>query len=501
MKKPVSFGSLAVELVSSMDKGQARPAGDVPFRICVLGDFSGRASRGVVEPLRGRTPVPVDRDTVDEVLARMKVRLRLESAGEALDVAFAGLDDFHPDHLFRHIGVFRVLKDVRDRLQDPRTFQSALKALQGITGETAQAAVQHREPQPSPSGSLLELMMGGDSAGIEKGGAALPDIDAFLAAVLRPHLVSREDPEQARLTAVLDRIVSDLMAEVMHHPSFQALEASWRGVQFLCSRIETDETLQIFLLDISAGELSADLAAHDDLDRTGLYRLLVQDVRDRPWAVLVGDYAFGHQDASTLGRMARVAAAAGAPFIARAEPCLVGCASLDGSPDPASWRSFPDHATLAAWGDLRHLDEAVFIGLAMPRFLLRLPFGRETDAAESFDFEEMAQDPVHEHYLWGNPAYACAYLLARSFVLDGWAMHPGSVLEVDSLPLHVYRKHGSPVLKPCAEVALSEAASEAIMDAGVMPLATIRDTDTARLVRFQSLAAPPAALAGRWGGH
>jgi type VI secretion system protein ImpC len=501
MKNPISFGSLGVELVSSMHDAQSRPAQDAPFRICILGDFSGRTSRGVVEPLRGRAPVPVDRDNVDEVLGRMNVRLRLESAGEGLDVSFAGLDDFHPDHLFRRIGVFKALRDVRDRLQDTRTFQSALKVLQGITGETGQVAVQDREPQPSPSGSLLDLMMGEASAGGGKEGAGSPDMDAFLAAVVRPHLVAREDPEQARLTAVLDRIVSDLMAEVMHHPSFQALEASWRGVQFLCSRTETDETLQICLLDISARELASDLSTHEDLSRTCLYRLLVEDAREKPWAVLIGDYAFGHQDAYTLGRMARVAAAAGAPFIARAEPSLVGCMSLEGNPDPASWKSFPDPETLAAWDDLRHLKEAAYLGLVMPRFLLRLPFGRETDAAETFDFEETAEGAVHEHYLWGNPAYACAYLLARSFVLDGWDMRPGSALEVDSLPLHVYQEGGASVLKPCAEIALTEAAADAIMDAGIMPLATIRDTDTARLVRFQSLAEPSTALAGRWGPH
>ncbi len=501
MKKPISFGSLGVELVSSMDGARARPAQDAPFRICILGDFSGRTSRGVVEPLGGRAPVPVDRDTVDEVLARMKVRLRLESGGEGLNVSFGGLDDFHPDHLFRRIGVFKALRDVRDRLQDTRTFQSALKALQGITGEAGQAVVQDREPRPSPSGSLLDLMVGEASAGGGKEGVGGPDMDAFLAAVVRPHLVAREDPEQARLTAVLDRTVSDLMAEVMHHPSFQTLEASWRGVQFLCSRIETDETLQICLLDVSARELASDLAAHEDLSRTGVYHLLVEDARDKPWAVLIGDYGFGHQDASTLGSMARVAAAAGAPFIARAQPCLVGCTSLEGNPYPASWKSFPDPETLAAWENLRHLKEAPYLGLVMPRFLLRLPFGRETDAAEAFDFEEITGPPIHEHYLWGNPAYACAYLLARSFVLDGWDMHPGSVLEVDSLPLHVYQAQGSSELKPCAEIALTEEAADAIMDAGIMPLATIRGTDTARLVRFQSLADPATALAGRWGPH
>lgn len=496
-KKPISFGDISFELVSSLKDARGEILPGTPFRILVMGDFSGRASRGIAEEIRARKARPIDRDIVDEVLGVMKVRVRLQSAGSSLTMAFSCLDDFHPDHLFGRIGVFRALKDVRSRLQDPRTFKAALTVLQGLTGEvgTGGSDARQHDMVPPPGGSLLDQIVG-DTSG--KTGGVLPDMDTFLAAVVRPHLVARDDPEQARLTAVLDRTISDLMAEVMHHPSFQALEASWRGVQFLCSRVETDEALQIFLLDISAEELAADLAAHEDLSRTGAYRLLVDEVRDNPWTVLIGDYTYGFGDASTLGRMAKVAQAAGAPFIARAEPCLVGCQALDGSPDPAAWRTFPDRETLTAWDGLRRLREAAYLGLVMPRFLLRLPFGSETDACETFAFEEMPSGSVHGHYLWGNPAFACAYLLARSYTLSGWDMRPGSVQDVDSLPLHVYQAQGSSLLKPCAEVVFSEAAADAVMDAGIMPLATVRDTDTARLVRFQSLAEPATALAGRW---
>ncbi len=499
MKKPISFGSLGIELVSSMDAVQARPGRDEPFRICVLGDFSGRSSRGVLDPLQGRRPVPVDRDSLDEVFARMKVRLRLESGGQGLEVPFSGVDDFHPDHLFARIGVFKALREVRDRLQDPRTFRSALAVLQGITGEAGSSPVQDGPSSPAHPGGLLDLMLGGATAdaGTRRGG--LPDMDAFLAAVVRPHLVARRDPELDRLTGVLDRTVTGLMAEVMHHPSFQALEAAWRGVQFLCSRLETDEGLSISLLDVSARELADDLEAHDDLGRSGLYRLLVDEARDAPWALLAGDYTFGHAHAATLGRLAKVASAAGAPFIAGAEPCLVGCPSLDGSPDPGTWRSLPDRDSLAAWESLRRLKEARWLGLAMPRFLLRLPYGRDTDAAETFDFEEMEGAPVHGHYLWGSPALACACLLAQAFTLSGWDMTPGKVNDIDGLPLHTYVKSGEPELLPCAEVLLGERAVDAILDAGIMPLATLKGTDTARLVRFQSLAEPLAPLGGRWG--
>jgi type VI secretion system protein ImpC len=503
MKKPISFGSIGIELVSSMDEARARPTQDTPFRICILGDFTGLASRRVVEPLKNRRLVPVDRDIIDTVMEKMKVSLRLESAGTALTIPFASLDDFHPDHLLNRIGVFRVLKDVRKKLGDPRTFTAAVHVLQELTGIEGSHKGPGKEPdRPVPrGGSILDEMIGQAATGTDEP-AEGQDLDAFLKAIVRPHLVAGEDPEQARLTAALDKSLSDIMAEVMHHKSFQALESAWRGIQFLVSRIETDESLQIFLLDISAEELSEDLFSDDDLSCTGIYRLLAQSPRDSagtmPLTLLAGIYSFDHGDAALLGRMAKIASAAHAPFIAQADPCLVGCPTLDGSPDPATWRTFPDKESLATWDDLRHLPETAYLGLVMPRFLLRLPFGRDTDAAETFAFEEMEAGPIHEHYLWGNPALACAYLLARSFSLYGWEMHQDLVKDVDNLPLHVYSEHSSSALKPCAEVLLSERAVDTILDAGIMPLATLKDTDTARLVRFQSLKEPPTGLAGRW---
>jgi type VI secretion system protein ImpC len=504
MKKPISFGSIGFEIVSSLEETRGRAEADTPFALCILGDFTGRASSGVVEPMKNRRLVSVDRDIIDEVMEKMKVSLRLESAGTALTIPFASLDDFHPDHLLNRIGIFRALKDVRKRLGDPRTFTAAVKVLQSLTGIEGGRKGSGKEPDRpvAKGGSILDEMIGQAASGTDEPAAAGQDLDAFLKAIVRPHLVAGEDPEQARLTATLDKSLSDLMAEVMHHRDFQALESAWRGVQFLVSRIETDENLQIFLLDISKEELSEDLFSHDDLARTGIYRLLAQGLRDSagtmPLSVLAGIYSFGHGDAALLGRMAKIASAAHAPFIAQADPCLVGCPALDGSPDPATWRTFPDRESLAVWDDLRHLPEAAYLGLVMPRFLLRLPFGHDTDAAETFAFEEIEEVPIHAHYLWGNPALACAYLLARSFSLYGWEMHQDLVNDVDNLPLHVFSEHGSSALKPCAEVLLSEKAADAILDAGIMPLATLKDTDTARLVRFQSLAEPPTSLAGRW---
>jgi type VI secretion system protein ImpC len=117
---------------------------------------------------------------------------------------------------------------------------------------------------------------------------------------------------------------------------------------------------------------------------------------------------------------------------------------------------------------------------------------------ESFAFEEMDAEPVHEHYLWGNPALAVALLLGQAFEEEGWDMHPGAVLNIDKLPLHAYRSQGESLMKPCAEVWMTEMDAAMLLAEGIMPLASLKNSDSVRLVRFQSIAEPAARLAGPW---
>jgi type VI secretion system protein ImpC len=215
--------------------------------------------------------------------------------------------------------------------------------------------------------------------------------------------------------------------------------------------------------------------------------------------LIVGNYTFGagREDAAQLGRLAKVASAAGAPFIAAASPRLVGCASFSTTPEPREWK--PQTAEDAeAWAALRGLPESSSVGLVLPRFLLRLPYGKETDPVESFNFEEIPDSPSHEDYLWGNSAFACAMLLAQSFSEHEWEMRPGEISEIDGLPLHTYHMDGDSELKPCAEALMTVDAADRIMEQGFMPVASLKGRDAARLVRFQSIASPLRALAGRW---
>jgi type VI secretion system protein ImpC len=301
---------------------------------------------------------------------------------------------------------------------------------------------------------------------------------------------------------MIDRALASQMRALLHAPDFQALEAAWRAVFLLVRRLETDSQLKLYLIDLSKAELTADLGGTEDLRSTGLYRMLVDrnlgTTGGDPWALIVGNYTFGPtcQDAETLARLAQIATAAQAPFIAGASSHAIGCESLAETPYPEDWQWEAEAEDRAAWEALRRRPEAGHLGLALPRFLLRLPYGEASDPAESFAFEEMQGSPAHEDYLWGNPAFACALLLAQSFSEYGWQMRPGVHAEIGGLPLPVYDKDGDSELKSCAEALLTERAAGKILESGMMPLVWLKGQDTVRLVRFQSIADPTAHWQG-----
>ena len=502
MPEPIKFGKIDVNLVSSLKEGRSVPDEETPFRMIVLGDFSGRANRGIVDPkIAIRKPLSVDRDNIDDILVKLGVEISLPILGK--DVApvrltFTDMEDFHPDRLYERVNLFDSVKDLRKSLKDPEI----VAALAGRATPTPSAKEQ--APPTQATGSLLDRIMDDapDGKVADRPFQGEPQMQKFLKDITDPHLVAKAHPRQAELTASVDEVAGEMMRRILHSPDFQALESLWRGLHFLAMRLDTDENLKIYLLDVSKEELAADLMSSDDLTKTGIYKILageaVKTFGSEPWAVVAGQYRFGDDtgDVQLLGRMARIAMVAGAPFISAAVDTVLGCTSLAGTPDPDEWRE-PDGRQ--AWEALRGLPEAGYLGLALPRFLLRLPYGEKTEPLENFPFEEMSDPPVHDDYLWGNPACACAYLLGRAFLEEGWRFSPGQVSDLEGMPLHVYKDMGESVAKPCAEVALTERAARRIIDKGLMLLLSYRNQDVIRLARFQSLADPPTNLGGRWG--
>jgi type VI secretion system protein ImpC len=151
-----------------------------------------------------------------------------------------------------------------------------------------------------------------------------------------------------------------------------------------------------------------------------------------------------------------------------------------------------------AWAALRRLPEAAFIGLALPGFLLRLPYGAATEVIDTFAFEEMADLPVHAAYLWGNSAFACVCLLGQAFSRRGWRLRAGEVLDLEGLPLHGYKELGKTRNTPCAEVLMTVHEAEHLLEQGLMPLLSFKDQDRIRLAQWQAIADPLTSLAGPW---
>jgi type VI secretion system protein ImpC len=518
MKKRNSFGKIEVNVVSAMEEARGKPKPETPFQILILGDFSAGSSRGLVAKTPAdRRPILVDRDNFDEVLARLGVEIHLPMGKKAppLKLRFRELEDFHPDKLFDRVEPLEALREARRKLADPRTFAAAAEELgfraeRKAFPENAEGSPQRPQTSTPPltgltSGSLLDqILEGKEGQTVTRPATDASEWGGFLREIVQPYIVPRDDPRQTEVVGALDAAASGLIQAVLRHPVFQSLEAAWRGLRFLVSRVETDEHLKLYLMDISKAELAADLAAPEDLRSPGLYRFLVEEtvgtLGGEPWAALAGIYTFGpaREDAELLGRIAKVAKAAGAPFIAAASDRCLLCESLAKTPDPREWKGMADPDARQAWEALRKIPEASYLGLALPRFLLRLPYGSATDPTERFAFEEMDAGPQHNYYLWGNPAFACACLLAQAFSQEGWDLRPGVVQEIEGLPLHVYRERGESRITPCAEVLLTEQAAEMILDKGFMPLLNIKNRDLIRLGRFQSLTDPPSPLAGRW---
>jgi type VI secretion system protein ImpC len=491
------------------ERGHARPDRDTPFRILVFGDFSGRASRGILTK-GARRPIAVDRDNFEDLLESLDVKLRLPMAGGAsLDLTFRSLDDFHPDHVFYNLEAFKKLRELRDQLDDPETFAAAARVL-GINTAPAKPSRPTSAPaQPAVAESLLggSLLDQALEVTESRGTAAAPSRGAdpmqqYLSALVAPHLAPKVDSKKKEVMQMVDEATSGLMRAMLHHPFYQELEANWRALYFLIKELETGPQLKVYLLDISRQELEGDIANADDLRASGMYKVLVeQTVRTPgadPWAVIIGALTFGPEmtDLNLLGRLGLMARQAGAPLLANASPKLLGCDSLAKTPYPEDWKP---GAEREGWDLIRSLPEARYIGLALPRFMLRLPYGKAGEACERFEFEEMPPVPVHRDYLWGNPAFVCAYLLGQNFAENGWAMDDGEMLSMHRLPMHVYKEGGEAKMTPCAEVFLTQTAMEKIHDCGLMTLMCVVNSDEVRLAGFRSAAADGSALRSRWG--
>ena len=304
------------------------------------------------------------------------------------------------------------------------------------------------------------------------------------------------------IIAAIDRKLSEQMNLILHHPDYQALESAWRGLHHLVNNTETDETLKIRVMNISKKDLHKTLRKFKGTawDQSPIFKKIYEEEYGQfggePFGCLVGDYYFDHSppDVELLGEIAKVAAAGHVPFLAAGAPTVMQMDSWQELSNPRDLTKIFQTPEYAAWRSLRESEDSRYIGLTMPRFLARLPYGAKTDPVEEFDFEEDTAGSDHSKYTWANSAYAMATNINRAFKLYGWCTRIRGVESggaVEGLPTHTFPTDDGGVDMKCpTEIAISDRREAELSKNGFLPLIHRKNSDFAAFIGAQSLQKP-----------
>jgi type VI secretion system protein ImpC len=289
---------------------------------------------------------------------------------------------------------------------------------------------------------------------------------------------------------------------ILHHPDFQALEAAWRGLHYLVNNTETDEMLKIRVLNISKKEAHKTLRKFKGTawDQSPLFKKVYEEefgqFGGEPFGTIIADYHFDHSppDIELLGELSKISAAAHAPLITGAKPTLFQMDSWSELANPRDLTKIFQTPEYAAWRSLRESEDARYVGLAMPRFLGRLPYGAKTDPVEDFAFEEDTEGASSDKYGWVNAAYAMAVNINRSFKEYGWCSRIRGIESggaVENLPAHTFPTDDGGVDMKCpTEIAISDRREAELAKNGMMPLIHRKNSDIAAFIGAQSLHKP-----------
>jgi type VI secretion system protein ImpC len=304
------------------------------------------------------------------------------------------------------------------------------------------------------------------------------------------------------IIAEIDRKLSDQVNQIIHHPEFQQLESAWRGLHYAVNNTETDEMLKIRFLNISKKDLHKTLKKFKGTawDQSPIFKKLYEEeygqFGGQPYGCLVGDYHFNHSapDVELLGEMAKVAAAAHAPFITGADASLMQFESWQELANPRDLVKITGTPEYAAWRSLRESEDSKYLGLTMPRFLGRMPYGAKTNPVEEFAFEEETGGGDSSNFNWVNAAYGMAVNINRSFKEYGWCSRIRGVESggaLSNLPTHTFPTDDGGVDMKCpTEVGISDRREAELARSGLMPLVHRKNTDLAAFIGAQSLHKP-----------
>lgn len=340
-------------------------------------------------------------------------------------------------------------------------------------------------------GSLLDQIMQQTSLAPSDEGydLARKGVEAFVAQILSQggQQAKADKGSVDQMIAELDKKLSAQVNKIMHHPQFQKLEGSWRGLKMLVDRTDFRENTKIELLNASRDDLQADFDDASDITKSGLYKQAYTaeygQFGGEPYGAIIGNYEFsaGSQDIALLQKVASVATMTHAPFLSAASPKFFGIDSYTKLAGLNDLKALFEGPQYTKWRSFRESDDSRSVGLTAPRFLLRLPYGADTVPVKAFAFEEEVKGN-HDAYCWGNTAFALASRLANSFAKYRWCPNiigPQSGGSVEDLPLHQYEAMGEIQTKVPTELLISERREYELSEEGFIGLAMRKGSDNA----------------------
>ncbi len=576
-----------VQITYDVETGGALEKKEIPFIVGVLASLSGKSD--VKQPsLRERKLVQIDRDNFNKVLdstapkVAFNVPNTLGKGGQlGVSVEFHHIDDFSPDAVVLQIPALNELYQQRSRLRDflakldgndalgnllAEILESDRKdALKGVVSDLlpaineARALNDEKERKEAILTAFADQLVAGTEIMLllDRGQMILEDNQKpyalELIAEFVEQLIINDDllPAEGevnvagvitRRVSQKDKIICRQLNHVIHHPDFQALEASWRGLHYLVMNTETGAKLKIKLLNVTFEELYKDLDKAVEFDQSALFKLIYEDeygtYGGEPYSVLVGDFSLGRsaRDIRFLEMISGVAAAAHAPFIASAWAKLFDMDDFGNLFKPRDLTKIFESAELIKWRSFRETEDSRYITLTLPRVMLRPPYHHENNPVENIYFDEdvaMNQFAVDEEgnpvldsegnpqiltavdgdgveieltrkqvnpskVLWGNPAYVLAQRITNAFALYGWTaairgVEGGGLVE--GLPAYTFESEEGDIALTCpTEVAITDRREKELNDLGFMAICHCKGTDKAAFFGGQSTNKPKAYL-------
>jgi type VI secretion system protein ImpC len=288
--------------------------------------------------------------------------------------------------------------------------------------------------------------------------------------------------------AEIDRKLSAQLDEIMHHPDFQKMETSWRSLKFLVDRTDFKKNVKIDIIDASKDDIAEDFEDAPETIQSGLYKHIYTDEYDtpggEPYGAMISNYDFnsGPADVGLLQEIAKVSASCHCPFIGAATPKFFGKDSIHDLPKIEDLHNYMDRAEFLRWNSFRQSEDSRYVGLTLPRFALRLPYGEETVPVKDFNYEEGVTGDDHDKYLWGNASFSFAANMVRSYIENGWCVQvrgPESGGKVEDLPVHFFDVGKGTQMKIPTEILIPETREFEFANEGFIPLSFYKNRDYA----------------------